>query len=147
MKRPYIQRLNELLAILPDRIRQIPEADFVSKPHPDKWSKKQILGHLIDSAANNHQRFVRIQYEDVPMIVYDQNKWNSLNHYQEMDSRTVIMMWTIYNQYLLEVIQYIPDESLLKKGNTGLKELVTLDFLIEDYVNHQEHHLQQIISY
>jgi hypothetical protein len=81
--------------MVPDKIKQVSAADFEHKPHPDKWSKKQILGHLIDSAANNHQRFIRIQYEDVPTVVYDQTQWNKLNHYQELDSRQAIMMWTI----------------------------------------------------
>ncbi len=45
------------------------------KLFPNKWSKKEIIGHLINSATNNHQRFVRCQFETIPKIVYDQNKW------------------------------------------------------------------------
>ncbi|MES2780768.1 MAG: DinB family protein [Bacteroidota bacterium] len=142
-----IQRLNDLLQIVPDKLRHIREEDFVFKPHQDKWSKKQILGHLIDSAANNHQRFIRIQYEDVPTIVYDQNRWNELNHYQELDTEHVVSMWTLFNEHILEVIKHIPEENLRRKGNTGLPEPVTLKFLIDDYVDHMEHHVKQIIQY
>jgi DinB superfamily len=147
MKREAANRLKELLNIIPHKIRQIKQEDFVFKPHPDKWSKKQILGHLIDSAANNHQRFIRIQYEDIPTIRYEQNKWCELNHYQELDSEHVIDMWTIFNQHILEVVKRIPEENLVKKGNTGLQEPVTLGFLIDDYVDHLEHHLKQLVNY
>lgn len=147
MKRRSTSRLNELLQIIPDKIRQIEEEAFAFKPKPDKWSKKQILGHLIDSAANNHQRFVRIQYEDVPTIRYEQNKWCELNHYQELEGEHVIKLWTLFNQHILEVVQFIPEENMVRKGNTGLEEPVTLGFLIDDYVDHLEHHLKQIVHY
>lgn len=147
MKREAANRLKELLNIIPDKIRQIKQEDFVFKTHPDKWSKKQILGHLIDSAANNHQRFIRIQYEDIPTIRYEQNKWCELNHYHDLHSEHVINLWTIFNHHILEVVNRIPDENLERMGNTGLEEPVTLRFLIDDYVDHLEHHLRQIVSY
>jgi hypothetical protein len=69
-----INRLQDLLDVVPAKLSRIKDTDFVYKPAPDKWSKKEILGHLIDSAANNHQRFIRAQYENIPTIVYDPNK-------------------------------------------------------------------------
>ena len=36
---------------------------FVGRTGPDSWSPRQELGHLIDSAANNHIRFVRAATE------------------------------------------------------------------------------------
>lgn len=147
MKRASTNRLNELLQFIPEKVREIAEEDFVIKPHPHKWSKKQILGHLIDSATNNHQRFIRIQYEEVPTVRYEQNKWCELNHYQELESEHVIQLWTLFNRHILEVVNRIPEENLLRKGNASVEEPVTLDFLIDDYVDHLEHHLKQIVSY
>src|SRR6185437_595711 len=93
MLTPTIQRLQFLCDTIPGLLRQIPEDEFSHKPAPAKWSKKEIVGHLIDSATNNHQRFVRGQFENTPFIVYDQDNWNSCSRYQQMDSAHVISFW------------------------------------------------------
>jgi hypothetical protein len=142
-----INILTDLLGKIPGKLHQLNIAEFETKPDPAKWSPKEILGHLIDSATNNHHRFIRAQYEAVPGIRYDQNKWNELNHYQQLDSKHVIDLWTIYNEHLLEVIKRIPDEHLLLECDTGGDKPLTLQFLIEDYINHLQHHLKQIVSY
>src|SRR5438874_12129162 len=103
-----IDRLSYLCATLPDMISKISEQEFSFKPSRDKWSKKEILGHLIDSAANNHQRFVRIQYEQEPAIFYDQNEWNRLHHYNELDSGQLIQFWKMYNEQLVNLLERIP---------------------------------------
>jgi hypothetical protein len=141
-----INRLQDMLDVVPAKLSRIKDTDFVSKPAPDKWSKKEILGHLIDSAANNHQRFIRAQYENIPTIVYDQNKWNELNFYGEAESELVILLWHTYNQHLLELIKHIPTRNLMKECNVGLPKNVTIAFLINDYVQHLEHHLKQILE-
>jgi hypothetical protein len=140
-------RLKVLLEIIPSMLFEISEEEFSAKLNSEKWSKKEILGHLIDSAANNHQRFIRVQYGNIPTIFYDQNKWNELNHYQDLQSKHIIHLWTIYNQHLLEVIKRIPENSLLKECNVGGKKNATLQFLIDDYVQHLEHHLTQITNF
>ena len=139
-----LKRLQYLINTIPDKLRAIPETDFSYKPAPEKWSKKEIIGHLIDSATNNHQRFVRVQFEDVPHITYDQNKWNVVSRYQDMESHHVIDFWMQYNQHLIEVMQRIPKSDLQRECNTGGDENVTLQWLIADYVSHMEHHLKQI---
>jgi hypothetical protein len=140
-------RLEYLCNTIPALISAIREKDFSYKPTPEKWSKKEILGHLVDSAANNHQRFIRTQYENVPTIFYDQNKWNSLSHYQELDSKHIINFWALYNRHLLEIIKRIPQERLHLKCNSGDDSHHTLEWLINDYVRHLEHHLHQIVDY
>lgn len=140
-----VHRLQHLINTIPAKLLAIPEADFSHKPVPEKWSKKEIIGHLIDSAANNHQRFVRVQFEDVPYIKYDQNNWNTASRYQNMDSRHVINFWAQHNQHLVEVIKRIPEAALQRECNTGGDSNVTLGWLIEDYVAHMEHHLRQIM--
>jgi hypothetical protein len=139
-------RLQYLCDIIPPLLKAIPEDEFTRKPAPEKWSKKQVLGHLIDSAANNHQRFIRVQFEDVPAIAYDQNNWNSHSHYNALDSSNLIHFWRLYNLHLLELIRRIPEEKLKRECAVGNK-IVTLQFLVDDYVKHMEHHLQQIVAY
>ena len=124
----------------------IDENNFSEKIRPEKWSKKEIIGHLIDSATNNHQRFVLGQFEDKPNIVYDQNNWNKYNFYQQIDKEQIIDFWTIYNKQILELIKIIPNENLQRECFVGEKSL-TIEFLIIDYVEHLEHHLKQVVSY
>ncbi|MBI3233602.1 MAG: DinB family protein [Bacteroidetes bacterium] len=147
MTKQYIEKLETLVKIIPDLLNQIDENEFCLKPLPNKWSKKEILGHLIDSAANNHQRFIRGQFEDVPTISYDQNQWNKLNHYVEIDSTHLIAFWTIYNQHLLEIMKRIPNDNLQKECRSTDEKNYTIEFLMNDYVEHLEYHLQQIVAY
>lgn len=142
-----IDRLQYLCNTIPELLLAIPERDFSLKPFPNKWSKKEILGHLIDSAANNHQRFIRVQFEEIPFIKYDQDNWNSSSRYQKMTQEHVIAFWKMYNQHLIEVAKRIPSELLTRECNSGNENNVTLQWLINDYVTHQEHHLRQIVDY
>jgi DinB superfamily len=139
-------RLEYLCNTIPALLTQIDDRSFSEKIKPEKWSKKEIIGHLIDSATNNHQRFVRVQFEDKPSIAYDQNKWNSYNFYQQIDRQQIINFWLVYNKQLLELIRRIPNENLERKCLVGEKVL-SLDFIINDYVAHLEHHLRQVVTY
>src|SRR5678816_1955399 len=79
-------RLKNILATVPERLISIPNEDAGIKPSANKWSRKEIMGHLIDSASNNHQRFVRLQIEDhVKLPKYRQNEWVTVQHWQEKD--------------------------------------------------------------
>ena len=141
-----INRLNYIIGKVPGILAQISEEKMAEKPSPDKWSKKEIVGHLIDSATNNHQRFVRGQFEMIPEISYNQNKWNQYNFYQQISVKQIIAFWTIYNRQLIEIIKRIPPANLKKQIKVG-ESLLTIEFLITDYVEHLEHHLKQVTDY
>ena len=141
-----ISRLNFIIDEVPSILIQISEEKMAEKPSSNIWSKKEIIGHLIDSATNNHQRFVRGQFENIPEIRYDQNKWNEHSFYQQIDSKQIILFWTIYNKQLIEIIKRIPTDNLKKQIKVG-GNLFTLEFLITDYVEHLEYHLKQVIDY
>ncbi len=140
-----INRLSRIIETAPELLACVSEEKMTVKPSPGKWSKKEILGHLIDSAANNHQRFVRGQFEVNPAIRYDQNKWNEFSFHQQIDSQQLVSFWAIYNRQLIEIMKRIPAESLTRQVKVG-EELLTLEFLITDYVEHLEHHLKQIVD-
>lgn len=141
-----LDRLQYLTDTIPAKLLAIAEEDFSHKPAPGKWSRKEIVGHLTDSATNNHHRFVRAQFEDVPVITYNQDNWNAASRYNDMESKHIIAFWTLYNQHIIEVVKRIPTKDLLKECNNGSSNNVTLQWLIKDYVSHLEHHLHQIFD-
>lgn len=145
-----IDRLQFLCEKIPGLLLDIEEQLFSEKLRPEKWSKKQIIGHLIDSAANNHHRLVRGQFEAIPKITYDQNLWNQYNYYQQLDASQVISFWESYNRHLLELIKNIPENKFsnrVETGESGEKSRMSLQSLIDDYIQHMEHHLQQVVDY
>ena len=141
-----INWLNYIIGKVPGILAQISEEKMSEKPARDKWSKKEIIGHLIDSATNNQQRFVRGQFEVIPEISYDQNKWNQYNFYQQIASNQIITFWSIYNKQLIEILKRMPPANLKKQIKVGEK-IFTIEFLITDYVEHLEHHLKQVTDY
>lgn len=138
--------LSAIINSIPNVFHQMSEEEFSFKPSTDKWSKKEILGHLIDSATNNHHRFVRSQFEELPLITYDQNNWNKFSYYQQLDKQQLIDFWTLYNKQILALMQQISEVNLNKKCNTGGAEPLTIEYLFTDYVQHLKHHLNQIIA-
>ena len=147
MYQQLTQRILFLCDTIPAIINKIPEEQLSIKPSPGKWSKKEILGHLIDSAANNHQRFVRGQFEHEPTIFYEQNNWVSLQHYNEERIDSMLHLWQAYNRHLAYVISCVPEQNLNLKCRGRDGSLYTLSYLIEDYLVHMEHHLKQITDY
>ncbi len=140
-------RLLKLTEKMPELFQNIKQDEFDYIPAPGKWSKKEILGHLIDSATNNHQRFVRVQFEYEPVISYDQNNWNQFSYHRFFSKEDLIHFWTIYNQHLAKLMLQIPKEKYANICALKNGDLVSLEFLIQDYVAHQEHHLKQIVKY
>jgi hypothetical protein len=147
MVQDCVKRLQFLCTTIPVRLKKIDDEEFSRRPSPDKWSKKEILGHLIDSATNNHQRFVRIQFENIPTITYDQVNWSIFSNHNQFDVKYLISFWTAYNRHLAELIRLIPTDNLEKECIISQGKKVTLEWLIEDYIRHLEHHLKQIVEY
>lgn len=128
-----------------DRLIAMKEQD-VSKPlSPGKWSKKEILGHLIDSAGNNHQRLVRAQLsEELEFPAYVQTDWVQTQNYSDESWRLLVDLWCAYNLHLAHVIANIPPEKLTVPCKIGDNNSMSLEELIAEYVRHMEHHLKQV---
>jgi hypothetical protein len=137
--------LSEIVNASAERMKKISASDWEQRKAPGKWSKKEILGHLIDSAANNHQRFVRAQYADKTPISYDGDQWVSLEKHHEAPVQNLIGLWAFYNLHLAHIISHIPQEKYAILFNADAKEPKTLEWLIQDYVHHLVHHLKQIL--
>ena len=104
--------LRTLLNDVPERLKRLPESKVGVKPDPTAWSGKEELGHLLDSAANNHQRVVRTQLEEHPaMPSYDGERWVVLHHYQQRDWQHLIQLWRSLNEQLLAVAEATPESA------------------------------------
>ena len=130
------------------RISAFSEQELTTKSDPLRWSKKEIVGHLIDSAQNNLRRFICSQYESVPpKIYYDQNFWVIVNDYHHIKKEDLIDLWRLINSQIANVLSNMPEENYSRECDTGKHsvQLHTLSFLAEDYIKHTKHHLNQLI--
>ncbi|MBK9097182.1 MAG: DinB family protein [bacterium] len=145
-----IDRLQEHINLVPLEFLKYPEGELRRKPAPDKWSKKEILGHLIDSAANNHHRFIKIQFMPSPFLVesYAQNDWVRIQNYNQKDTQQLVEFWRTYNEHIIYIMQNTPDQNLdiELKPQDAFAKANTLFLLMKDYVDHIDHHLKQIFS-
>lgn len=140
------------------RLNEINEQQSAIPRSEGKWSPKEIIGHLIDSAANNHQRFVRAQFTDELVFAgYEQENWVRVQNYQGEDWRDLVQLWRLYNQHILHLVSLIPEDTrtrLRSKHNLhqiasdtiNENEPVTLDYFIRDYLDHMRKHLGQILG-
>jgi len=140
------------------RLLQISEEQSEQPRSEEHWSSKQIIGHLIDSAANNHARFVMGQMkDDLVFPGYEQDRWVEIQHYQEASWTGLVDLWRAYNLHLLHVMSWAAADKLHHRctqhslqtiafKTVGEAEPATLSYLMKDYVVHLKHHLGQILS-
>ena len=154
----WLQDFKQTIDSASTKLMQIDEAQSERPRAEDHWSAKQIIGHLIDSAANNHARFVLGQLkDDLVFAGYDQEGWVRTNHYQERTWPDLLELWRSYNLHLHHLMSHA-DKAKLTTPCTlhTLQEIafktvpkaepVTLEYLMQDYVDHLKHHLAQILG-
>jgi hypothetical protein len=124
---------------------QLPRIAESSARTDGHWSRKQVLGHLIDSAANNHQRFVRGQLDpELASPGYEQEKWVEVERFEDCEWTELVQFWLAYNRHLLHLMSQVRPESRATPIRIGGDDPVTLEFVMIDYVRHLKHHLHQI---
>ncbi len=129
------------------RLLTISDARAGEKLVSDKWSMKEILGHLTDSAANNHQRIVRLQQnKELGKFTYEQQAWVSIQQYASEPWKELVEFWYLFNAHLAHVIAHADPASLQNTCDMGYEKPATLKFVIVDYIRHVEHHLNQILG-
>src|SRR6266536_220461 len=153
----WLEGFKETIESATPRLLQISEAQSELRAE-DHWSSKQIIGHLIDSAANNHARFVLGQLKnDLVFPGYDQDGWVRTNHYQQAPWSQLVDLWRAYNLHLQHVMAHASKEKMttpctlhtlqeIAFNTVPKSEPVTLEYLMKDYVDHLQHHLAQILS-
>lgn len=125
---------------------RLPEAELCARPAPGQWSKKEIIGHLVDSALNNIQRFVRGQYEDTPHIVYAQDFWVTAADYQNYNTAELLQLWELLNRHLCRILLSMPPEAYARTCDWGKEtsDPQTLEYIARDYLSHMRHHIEEL---
>jgi DinB superfamily len=141
-------QLDKQIIRLPLTFSSFASEELLKRPAPGKWSRKEILGHLIDSAINNLKRFTEIQFLPQPFYInsYKQDDLVRVNHYQDLPIDHLLDLWKALNKQIIYVINNIPEEKLGfpvdPQYDNG--EMKTLGWIICDYVAHMEHHMKQV---
>jgi hypothetical protein len=126
------------------QLEKLNEGQSSIKPLPNKWSKKEIIGHLIDSAQNNIRRFIVAQYEDNPEIKYRQDDWVRINNYQSCSLADLISLWYLLNKQIVAILSNTTGETLQRTSQTDT--LHCIEWLAQDYIKHMKHHLHQALD-
>jgi hypothetical protein len=143
-----MDQLNDHVQQMAGRFEKFSKEELLSKSAPNKWSRLEILGHLIDSAINNLKRFAEIQFLPQPyqVVSYQQNELVAVNNYQNLPVAHLLDLWKTLNQQIIYVVKNIPQEKLdlTVDPQYDNKEMKSLGWIICDYVVHLEHHLKQL---
>lgn len=152
----YVAHLRALVDRAAPMLMALPDDAASARPAPGKWSVKEIVGHLVDSASHNHQRFVRARWqEDLVFAGYEQDDWVAAQAYASAPWPELVILWQAYNHHIGRVMAGVPDEVRMRIHSrhnldtiawrtVPATETTTLDYLMRDYVGHLEHHLRQI---
>lgn len=152
----YVIALRQSLDTAVPRLERLDEEAAARRPAPGKWSPKEIMGHLIDSACNNHQRFVRAQWsEDLICDRYEQERWVDAQQYRLARWADLVSLWALYNRHLLHVMVHAPIDvrrmprhrhnlDVISTSGIASSDPATLDDLMADYVKHLQSHIRQI---
>jgi hypothetical protein len=152
----YAGELRRLVEDYAKRLKPLDDATVHRRPSPGKWSVAEIVGHLVDSASNNHQRFVRGRWQDsLEFNGYAQDEWVAAQQYQRADFPALLALWRTFNLHLAHVMETTPaavrQKAYVKHNfdRVGFRPMIsgtpaTLDWFMEDYVEHFKHHLRQI---
>jgi len=139
-------QFHEIASSYSEKLKAISEEKYSLKQLPKKWSKKEILGHLIDSAQTNIRRFVIGQYEELPKILYKQDEWVAIANYQNYKTSDLIELWRLLNHHAAIILANMSEEASKRKCDTNDSENHSIEWLAIDYIKHLLHHLHQILD-
>lgn len=140
------QHLRETINFVLPLLQKITNAEAAVKPRPEKWSPKEILGHLIDSACNNQQKFVRtMQQPHLDFVGYRQDDWVALQKYNDANWLDIIEIWVAYNRQIAHIIENVDPSVWGHTISIEGSEPFTLQFIMTDYAEHLKHHVRQVL--
>ena len=158
MMKEAIEDFRRTIEEAANRLLLISEEESARARASGKWSPKENIGHLIDSASNNHQRFVRTQFrDDLAFLGYEQESWVKVQQYATEPWPQLVTLWKSFNLHLAHFMEHVPEDVLKKlRVKHNLDEIawktvtkdepVTLEYFMRDYIGHLKNHLRQIFN-
>ena len=142
------RELEDLLAEVPATVERLDNGELSYKPDETKWSKKEILGHLTDSAFYNLKRFTEVLYEAKPYKIelYNQDELVRVNQYQIIDIEDILSYWACLNKRIVFIIRAMSEAELALFVHLPDNSYQSVEWIIEDYIAHLKHHLNQIFD-
>lgn len=146
----YISRVPEgdLLAMLGAQVgdtlallRTIPEARGTYRYAPDKWTIKEVVGHICDTERIMGYRALRIARGDqTPLPGFEQNDYVPAGHF---DRRTIADLGeelSAIRQATLHLFRHFDAEALIRRGTASGNPFTprALGFVI---AGHERHHV------
>ena len=139
-----IRQLTSIVEGYTPQLQRLNQEQWSNKPDPVKWSRKEILGHLIDSAQTNIRRFITAQYEDNPRVTYQQDIWVKAANYQNYNTSDLLLLWQLINKHICMVLSNIPASAEERLSQTA--EPHSIKWLAQDYNKHLLHHLHHLLD-
>ncbi len=145
MNKEFIAEFRNTVLQAYAELQAISVTEAAAKASAEQWSIKELIGHLLDSASNNHQRIVRLQiFEEIEFPYYQQDEFVSVNHYQAQSWEALLTFWKSYNLHLVHLVENLDAEKLNHIWHTPDGKRLTLEFIVTDYLKHLRHHLAQV---
>ncbi|MDR2040228.1 MAG: DinB family protein [Bacteroidales bacterium] len=143
----YTDEIRKVINEWEQKLLLLPEKGITEKRNHQNRTIKQLLGHLIDSASNNHQRIIRLQYNDhliFPDYTQDNDRWIAIQDYQHADWENLVQLWKYFNLHIIHLIETV-DQSKLNNYWTDFEgRKVTLEEMIKGYSSHLNLHMSDI---
>ncbi|WP_341226571.1 DinB family protein [uncultured Arcticibacterium sp.] len=140
------QNLKDVINKMVPILKEIDDKYASKRPAEGKWSPKEVIGHLIDSANNNQMKFVKaMEFKNIDVAGYHQNEWVDVQKYENYDWHQLIDFWAMFNHHMAHIIENVPREALSNEIKVEGVGPFTLEFIMKDYVEHLKHHMNQIL--
>jgi hypothetical protein len=141
------RQIRSFISTVQPRLYRMNHEKMGFKPSPHGWPEKEILGHLIDSVANNHQRYAEAVNNVIEQFpAYIRNEWVQIQRYNEISCSFLVTLFSAYNVHLSQAIECIPVDAQSSPCSIGKGEPVALEFVVKDYLRHLKYHIKDILG-
>lgn len=127
-------------------LRAIPEAKASFAYAEDKWTIKELVGHVIDTERIMAYRLLRISRNDTtPLAGFDENHYVTHAHFSDRSLSSLADEFASVRQSNMFLINTLNEEELSRVGVANEKPITAraLLFILAGHLNHHRRILQE----